>query len=420
MATETIQSHVFDNGLVLVAEKMDWLQSAAFTLLVPAGASRDPVDRAGLSNFTCEMVQRGCGSRSSRQFIEDLENRGVDHSASTSIVHSSFSAAMLAEHLEPTLEIFGDLLQRPHLPPNQLDDGRNVCLQELRSLEDELAQRTFIELRRLHYADPWGRSPYGDDKALLATTIEDIESHFRRCYGPAGTILAVAGNFSWQRLVDQVGRLLGPWKPAADHEITERRPEGNYVHIPHDSSQTHLGIAYPSVPYNHPDFYRARGAVGVLSDGMSSRLFTEVRENRGLCYSIFASYYSLRDRGSVLCYAGTSSDRAQETLDVTLEELARLRDGVHADELARLKARVKSTLILQQESSMSRSSTLAGDWYYLGRARSLDEVGRIIDGLTCDGINAYLAEHPPTDFSVVTLGEKPLEVNLGVSSPEVG
>jgi predicted Zn-dependent peptidase len=420
LATETIQSHVFENGLVLVGELMDWLESAAFTLLVPAGAAHDPSKRAGLSNFTCEMVQRGCGSRSSRQFIEDLENRGVDHSAGTSVVHSSFSAAMLAEHLEPTLDIFSDLLLRPHLPPDQLEDGRSVCLQELRSLEDELAQRAFVELRRLHYPDPWGRSPYGKNDELLATTIEDIEAHFKRCYRPSDTILAVAGNFSWKRLVDHVGRLLGQWNPAQEPAFAEKGLADRYVHIPCDSSQTHLGIAYPSVPYSDPDFYNARGAVGVLSDGMSSRLFTEVRENRGLCYSIFASYHSLRDRGSVLCYAGTSTDRAQETLDVTLSELTGLRGGIRSDELVRLKARVKSALILQQESSLSRSSSLAGDWYYLERARSLDEVGKIIDGLTCDGINAYLAEHPPGDFSIVTLGEEPLEVDFGVSSPETG
>jgi predicted Zn-dependent peptidase len=169
------------------------------------------------------------------------------------------------------------------------------------------------------------------------------------------------------------------------------------------------------VAYNHPDYFKARGAVGVLSDGMSSRLFTEVRENRGLCYAVYAMYHSLRDRGSVLCYAGTSSDRAQETLDVTLFELSRLREGIRSDELERLKARVKSALILQQESSSSRSSSLAADWYYLGRARSLDEVSRIIDDLTCEGINHYLAAHPPSDFVVVTVGDIPLEVELGVS-----
>jgi predicted Zn-dependent peptidase len=174
-------------------------------------------------------------------------------------------------------------------------------------------------------------------------------------------------------------------------------------------------VAYPSVPYSHPDYFQARGAVGILSDGMSSRLFTEVREKRGLCYSVYASCHSLRDQGSVLCYAGTSTERAQETLDVLLEVLTDLANGVHPNELQRLKARIKSALIMQQESSASRCFAMAGDWYHLGRILTLDELGRILDHLNCASINAYLAANPPADFCVVTLGEKPLEVSLGIS-----
>jgi predicted Zn-dependent peptidase len=160
---------------------------------------------------------------------------------------------------------------------------------------------------------------------------------------------------------------------------------------------------------------QARGAVGVLSDGMSSRLFTEIRENRGLVYAVSAACHSLHDRGSVLCYAGTTTERAQETLDVLTAELLRLADGIQEDELKRLKARIKSALIMQQESSTSRSRSIAFDWYHLGRIRSLDEVGGLVDGLTCESINAYLAEHPPQDMAAVTLGEKPLETPLGIS-----
>jgi predicted Zn-dependent peptidase len=141
---------------------------------------------------------------------------------------------------------------------------------------------------------------------------------------------------------------------------------------------------------------------------MSSRLFTEVREKRGLCYTVYASYHTLRDRASVLCYAGTTAERAQETLDVTLGELKRLAAGIEPNELSRLKARVKSSLVMQQESSSSRSSSIARDWYHLGRVRTLDEIGQLVDALTCDSINGYLAAHPPRDFTIVTLGQRPL------------
>ncbi|MCA9151274.1 MAG: insulinase family protein, partial [Planctomycetales bacterium] len=228
-------------------------------------------------------------------------------------------------------------------------------------------------------------------------------------------ILSVAGKLDWPRLLEQVTELFDDWSAVPREPLTTTSPLGGYEYIEFDSSQTQIAVAYPSVPYAHPDYFQARGAVGILSDGMSSRLFTEVREKRGLCYTVYASCHSLRDQGSVLCYAGTSTERSQETLDVLLAELRRLPDGVEPAELQRLKARIKSSLIMQQESSASRSYAMASDWYHLGRVLTMDEVSSRIDALSCDTINDYLRRNPPQDFCVVTLGEKPLEVQLGVS-----
>ncbi len=148
---------------------------------------------------------------------------------------------------------------------------------------------------------------------------------------------------------------------------------------------------------------------------MSSRLFTEVRERRGLCYTVSASLQTQLERARVLCYAGTSAERAQETLDVTFSELQRLGAGILPDELTRLKARIKSSLIMQQESSSSRSGAIAREWYHLGRVRSLEEIGSLVDELTAPMINEYLQSHPPTDFTFATLGPQPLELPGEVS-----
>ena len=394
---------------------MEWLESAAFALLVPAGCCRDPHERAGLGNFTCEMVQRGCGARSSRKFVEDLERLGADNSSSVSNAHTSFGAAMPAESLHDVLSIFADVVQQPHLPEDQLEDGRLVCVQELRAIEDDLAQKTMLALRRRRYADPYGRSSQGTMESLERISLQDIARFFKQTYQPQGAILSVAGNIHVPRLREQVERLFGQWRPQTLPSITETPPNGPYEHIPHESNQTHIAIGYASVPYRDPQYYQARGAVGILSDGMSSRLFTEVREKRGLCYTVYASCHSLRDRGSVVCYAGTTTERAQETLDVILSELHRLGEGVQQEELDRLKARIKSSLIMQQESSSSRASSMAADYFHLGRVQHLEEVKQIIDGLTCDSINAYLADHPPADFCFVTLGEQQLEIPVGIS-----
>lgn len=413
--TETTVCRTFPNGLVLVAEPMNWLESAAFTFLVPAGCVYDPLDRSGLASFTCEMSIRGAGQRDSRRLIDDLDNLGVDRSESVSDAHLRYGGATVADNLPATLAIYADILRRPHLPDDQLEAARLAMLQELRAVEDEPAQKVMIELQRHFYPEPWGRPSQGDQASLENTTINDIRRFFRRHFGPKGTILGVAGKIDWPRVEDTVESLLGDWNGSPESPGAERPTTCKKTHLSYESNQTHIGIAYPSVPYRDPHYFQAWGAMGVLSGGMSARLFTEVRERRGLCYSVYATYHTLRDRGGVFCYAGTSAERAQETLDVTLHELLRLAEGVKPQELQRLKARIKSALIMQQESSSSRSSSIARDWYHLGRVRTLEEVGRLADELTCESINAYLAEHPPKDFTIDTLGPCELETPDGIS-----
>ncbi len=412
---QSIYSHTYPNGLVLVAEPMTSVESAAFSIRVPAGCAFEPADRGGLSAITCELALRGSGDRDNRQFVTDLDNLGVERGENVSDAHTSYSGATLAKNLSPALAIFADLVRRAHLEPDELEPTRLATLQELSAVEDEPSQKVMVELRRRHYPDPWGRPSHGDAPGLTGTTLADVQRFYQQNFRPNGTIIGVAGRVEWARLQDEIGSLFGDWNPVEAPEPSERSLGERIVHIPHESNQTQIGIAYPSVPYRHADYFQAWGAVGVLSGGMSSRLFTEVREKRGLCYSVYASQSSLRDRGSVFCYAGTSAERAQETLDVTLGELERLAQGVTAGELSRLKARIKSSLIMQGESSGARASSIAKDWYYLGRGRTLDEVGQIVDSLSCDSINAYLAAHPPADFTIVTLGQQPLEVPRGVS-----
>jgi predicted Zn-dependent peptidase len=168
-------------------------------------------------------------------------------------------------------------------------------------------------------------------------------------------------------------------------------------------------LAYDSVAYQHPEYYRGRGIVGILSDGMSSRLFTEVREKRGLVYAISASSHSLKNCGSVLCYAGTTSGRAQETLDVTMETIRSISQGIDSGELSRLKSRTRTSLVMEQESSASRSSQLAYDWITLGRTTTRQEVLSEIEQLTSENLIEHFQKHPPKRWTLVTIGPEPLE-----------
>jgi predicted Zn-dependent peptidase len=143
---------------------------------------------------------------------------------------------------------------------------------------------------------------------------------------------------------------------------------------------------------------------------MSSRLFTEVREKRGLCYSVYAFHETFKDRGTMLAYAGTRTDRAQQTLDVMVGELRRLKDGISGDEVDRVKAGLKSSLIMQEESTSARAGAIATDWYYLNRVRSFDEIQAAIDSLTPEGILDHLGRCPVENMVLVTLGPDPLKM----------
>ena len=410
-----ILSKTLGNGMVLVGEPSKALESAAFTFLTPAGCCYDPPERAGLASLTGEMMLRGAGSRDSRAWISELENLGVERGESVGVAQATYHGATLRENVYTGISLFADLLRRPHLPADQLEAGRSVCLQELRSIDDEPSHKLMIELRQRCYPDPWGRSSLGEESAIRAATIDDVRQFHAQHYRPGNTILAVAGNFEWQRMCDEIERLFGDWQALDVAEPVARPVRSNGDHIPFQSNQSHVGIAYPTIPYKHPDYFQAWAAVGVLSSGSSSRLFTEVREKRGLCYTVYASLHTQRDRASVLCYAGTTAERAQETLDVTVAELKKLGSGIEQSELDRLKARIKSSLIMQQESTSSRSGALGRDWYHLGRARSLDEVGKLVDALSAKTINEFLEKNPSSDLLVVTLGPEPLKTPDGIN-----
>lgn len=158
-------------------------------------------------------------------------------------------------------------------------------------------------------------------------------------------------------------------------------------------------------------YYNARVAVGVLSGGMSARLFTEVREKRGLCYAVGARYHCLKEAAGITCYAGTTPEKAQETTDVIISEFKKLAEGISEEELQRAKVGLKSSLILQSESSISRAGSIGSDYYMLGKVRSLDEIKKKIDETTVDSVLEFLRNNTFKDFTVVTIG--PREVNIG-------
>jgi predicted Zn-dependent peptidase len=407
---QDVFQHTFPNGLTLLAERMEHVRSAALNVLLPAGCVYDPPDRLGIASFLADLITRGAGARDSRELTLALDNLGLDRSETVGGLHLRFYAATLARNLPAALELYADILRRPHLPDDEIDAVRSLAVQDLQALEDEPRQKVLIELRKRHYPAPLSNDRRGTLEGVKRITPDDVRAYYRRHFRPAGTILSVAGNIQWEPLRDQVGRLFGDWQGAAEEQFSAGPSRAVTDHVVKETMQTQIGIAYPSVPIGHPDYYAALGAVNVLSGGMSSRLFTHVREERGLCYAVWATYQTFKDRASVIAYAGTTAERAQETLDVTLRELKRLREGIDEEEVERVRAGLKSSLIMQEESTSARAGSLASDWYYLGRVRSTEEIQAAIDGLTPRTILDHLERHPARDFAIVTLGPQALTV----------
>ncbi len=418
MKTQTISEELvrvvtLANGLTVLAQPMPWLRTAAFALAVRGGVECEPDDRGGLAGLMCEMVQRGAGPYSSRDVVALQDNLGLDHSAGVSAALASFGAAMPGESLADALTLYAEIVRRPHLPGDQLDDARMGAMHEVRAIRDEPTQQVILRLKRMQYGDRDGRPTCGDEPGLTAIKMSDLHEFYAKRYRPGGAILGIAGNFELDEIIALVEKLFGDWKGELLPIPPDPAGHPGYEHIQQDSSQTHIALSFNAIPLGDPDYYLMRAGVGILSDGMSSRLFDRVREQRGLCYTVSLSAHSLQDRGSVMGYAGTTPERAQETLDVTLREIEALQDGIEPAELERLKVRVQSSVIMEQESSWSRVSSLISDWYHRGRVVTMRELEERIEALRVEDIVAYWTAHPPGGYRIVTLGQQPLTVPSG-------
>ena len=408
--SERYFQHTYPNGLTLLVEKMPGVQSGAMTFLLDAGAATDPVDRTGSATIVSDLVLRGAGSRDSRALTAHLDSLGLQRSSSVGIHHSRFSTAALAERVLDALPVYADIVRRPHMPAEGFEAARDLSLQSLEGIEDEPRQKLMIKLREWHFPSPYGRNSMGEKDQLEKMTLDSAKSDWQHRYRARNAILSLAGNIEFQQAKNLVERSFGDWATGDTLPILETPPPGNFRYEPQQSEQTHIGIAYPSLPETSPEYYTLRLAIEILSGGMSGRLFTEIREKRALVYNVWAGYSSLKGSGSILGYAGTSNDRAQATLDTFIAELYRLQEGVTADELKRAKTGLKASTIMQGESTSARAGAIAHDFFMRGRIRTLEEVKAAIDSVSLDQVNAFLKKTPPGPFTIVIVGPKELNV----------
>jgi predicted Zn-dependent peptidase len=403
-----IRQHRFDNGFTVVHEAMPWLPSVSFTLLVPVGAATDPEGLEGSATVLREWLERGTMALSSQEYSEQLDDLGVRRGGGAGKEYATFSASLLAEAFEPTLTLYAQMLRTPRLADDEFFPARALATQELAALADNPSQQLFEALSERYFASSHKNSSYGTAEGLAALTPAALREDCAARVAPKGVILSVAGGVAWEAVMQLAERLFGDWQGEGVALPAVRLSAVHQAHIMQETSQVHIGVAFETVAPGAPGWYENALATGILSGGMGARLFTEVREKRGLVYSVAAVSRAVRGLGYTLSYAGTTTERADATLEVLLGELSKLSRGVSAAELERSRTGLLSQLVMQGESSGARAAALARDTYLLGVPRAIDDVKETLLNLDLEAVNRYLAERYAPAFTILTLGAKPL------------
>ncbi len=404
---EKLDKHILKNGMVVLGEPMEQVRSVAFGFMLPAGAAQLPEGCCGAGNVIADWIFRGAGDKNSRQLSDALDGLGLHRAGAISSSHITIGAVLEAGNLAEAIDLYADIILRPSLKEDQFELARQLAIDEVLALDDDPRQKVTLKLREQFYPPPLGRSTAGEIDELRSLAAPDTKQIIKNKFNLSQTIFSVAGKYNFDAICRQVVELFSRTKTTPRcAPVLVRDRAGKYTHIHNDGAQVHIGLMTGTVRPTDEDYYNARVAVSVLSGGMSARLFTEVREKRGLCYAVGAGYHSLKEAAGIMCYAGTTPEKAQETLDVVMAEFNRLSEGISKEEIQRAKVGLKSALILQSESSSSRAGAIGGDYYVLGRVRSLDEIKNKIEQTTVGSVLTFLRSHKFRDFTVVTIGPK--------------
>ena len=404
---ERLDKHILKNGMVVLGEPMEAVESAAFDFMLPGGASQLPDGCCGAGSVIADWIFRGAGDKDSRSLGDALDGLGLHRASSVGSSHTTIGAVLEGGNLAEAIELYADIILRASLKEDQFELARQLAIDGVRALDDDPRHKVMLKLREQFYPSPLGRSPLGEVAELKTLTAEKTRQIIKNNFNLSQTIFAVAGKYDFDAIVAQIENLFSRTKNGTQQStVLVREGAGKYTHLHNDGAQVHIGLMTETVKPTDEDYYNARVAVSVLSGGMSARLFTEVREKRGLCYAVGAQYHGLKEAAGIACYAGTTPDKAQETLNVIMDQFNRLADGISEEEVERAKVGLKSALVLQSESSSSRAAGIGGDYYMLGRVRSLDEIKNKIEQTTVDSVLGFLRNNKFKDFTVVTIGPK--------------
>ena len=409
-ATPDQTTHTLTTGLIASVETMPACRSVAVCLLLPMGLIYEPQDAPGTAALAEEWIFRGSQSLDNQAFNHALDRLGAQRHTHLDARYLQISAVCLNQQLGETLKLLADMVITPRLAPEEFPPVKALCEQGLQSLQDEPEERIGLLLRSAFQPAPFNRSPYGQTHGYAKATPETTAAFVNACTSPQGAILGIAGGIDADATLKQIEQTFGAWQAAPPSTIATTPAAGGVHHETDESQQTQICVAFKGPPENDPQTLGLKVALTCLSGGASGRLFTEVREKRGLCYTVSAGYAGDQERGGVFVYAGTTPQRAQETLDVMLDVTRGIESGVTADEVKRAKVTLLSRLVMQGESTEARASSLARDIGVFGKPRTLQDRADTLRELTVADVNqaaATLTQTPPT---MATLGPQPLSL----------
>ncbi|GAC1461411.1 MAG: pitrilysin family protein [Ktedonobacterales bacterium] len=398
--------HRLENGLQILAQRMPDLESVSLCFFVRTGA-RDEPDPAlyGVSHFLEHMVFKGTQRRGTEQITLDFNNMGAEFNAFTSSEQTVYYARILGEYLPNAVDLLSDMM-RPRLDEADFNLERNVILEEIARSEDVPMSQAYRKLVQTYFAGhSLGHDVLGTRQSIGELHVEQMRAYHRRRYAANNMLLAVAGNFEWEHLLELAERHCAAWLPGEDGRAAATyvpaQAQATVVVKPQQKQQLLL-LASPSVGIEDPDIYAAELATAVLGDSSGSRLFWNIYQ-KGLAETAAASISAFDHTGMLVTFASTTPDHAPAVLELLRAELKGLEeDGVQEDELRRAKDKLVSRTVLDGESTYSRMQNLAYTWVAEHRLRTIDEEVAAIEAVTVEDVRRTLARYPITERLVLT------------------
>ncbi len=389
-ATTAVQLTTLPNGVRVVSEAMPGLQSASLGVWVAAGGRHERAEQNGIAHFLEHMAFKGTKSRSALQIAEAIEDVGGYINAYTSREVTAYYARVLQPDTALALDVIGDILMNPVFDEREIEVERHVILQEIGQALDTPDDVIFDWLQEQAYPDqPLGRTILGEAARVQAYGRDDLSGFVTEHYGPEQLIVSAAGAVDHAALVEQAQTLFGHLAPRPGLAAATAQFVGGEARREKTLEQAHVALAFESPGYRDADFYTAQVYAGALGGGMSSRLFQEIREKRGLCYTIFAQCGAYADTGMTTIYAGTSGQEVGALLELTVDEMKRAASDMSIAELDRARAQMKAGLLMGLESPSSRAERMARMIQIWGEVPPITRTVEKIDAVTLDGLRDY-------------------------------